>query len=98
MMNHRFLPVTSPCSGSSRLCYHFENKMVAATNNRFLLQALLIVLLRRRRRRRRLQYLLSERAAPSFWQREIYAKREQLGEFHTLVLEMRTSDREMFFR
>ena len=33
-----------------------------------------------------------------FWVRQIFAKREQLGEFHTLVQEMRTSDRESFFK
>ena len=59
------------------------------------LAAVMLLLRRRRHRRRR---LAAAPSPPKFWVREIFAKREQLGEFHTLVQEMRTSDRESFFR
>ena len=58
------------------------------------LAAVMLLFHRRRRRRRR---LAAGPTPPKFWVRQIFAKREQLGEFHTLVQEMRTSDRESFF-
>ena len=58
--------------------------------------AMLMLILRRRRRRRR--WLMAQPAERQFWVRQIFAKRETLGEFHTLVQEMRTSDRESFFK
>lgn len=57
---------------------------------------LLLIMYRRRRRRRRA--IMAARTEPKFWVRPIFAKREQLGEFHTLVQEMRTGDREKFFK
>ena len=70
--------------------------MVAAVDKRQILAAMLIIF-RRRRRRRQLQMAYT-RCPPAFWVRDIFLKREQLGEFHTLVQEMRNGDRESFFR
>ena len=61
---------------------------------RYILAAIVLLLRHRRRRRNREE---SERVRNA-WVRQIFAKREQLGEFHTLVQEMRTTDRESFFR
>ena len=60
---------------------------------------LLLMLRRRRRRRRQLTEveLTAISAAPAFWVREMFAKREELGEFHTLVKEMRENDRNNFY-
>ena len=71
--------------------------MVASDTNKRLILAAVILLLRRRRRRRRL-LAAAVPTTPQFWVRDIFCKREQLGEFHTLVQEMRNSDRECFFR
>ena len=70
--------------------------MAAGMNKRYLLAAFILLL--RRRRRRRQRRLSVKPTVPEFWVREIFAKREQLGEFHTLVKEMRKTDRESSFR
>ena len=60
-------------------------------------ELLLLFLLRRRRKRRTLRRKLT-RAPPRFWVRNIFQKREQLGEYHRLIQELRNEDREYFFR
>ena len=35
---------------------------------------------------------------PKFWVRNIFKKREELGEYHHLIQEMSINDREYFFR
>ena len=60
--------------------------------------AMLLLILRRHRRRQRRQQMMSKPSEKQFWVWQVFAKREQLGEFHTLVQEMRTSDRESFFK
>ena len=72
-----------------------KHVVMAALNKRYLLAILILILRRRRRRRRR---LLAVRSAPTFWCRDIFLKREELGEFHTLLQEMGRTDRESFFR
>lgn len=57
--------------------------------------ALFLIMCRRRRRRRCV--IIETQANRRFWVRQIFAKREQLGEFHTLEQEMRSGDREIFF-
>ena len=66
------------------------------TTNIIILAAVMLLLRRRRRRRRRRLAALPN--TPKFWVRDIFLRREELGEFHTLVQEMRNSDRESFFR
>ena len=55
-----------------------------------LLQANLFLLLVRKSQHRQLQNQRKHR----FWVRKIFMKREELGAFHTLVSELRVSDRE----
>ena len=38
------------------------------------------------------------RRPTKFWVRNIFLKREELGEYHHLIQEMRNDDREYFFR
>ena len=62
-------------------------------------EILLLFLLRRRRKRRAKKQLNKQkRSAPRFWVRSIFKKRDQLGEYHRLVQELRYEDREYFFR
>ena len=65
--------------------------MAASVNKRYLLAILILYLCRRRRNRRRLADRQTER---KYWVCDIYAKREQLGAFHTTVHEMRNGDRQ----
>lgn len=60
------------------------------------LACLLLLLLLRRRRRRR--YAFPRRNKKRFWIRDIYKQRQAQGHFNNLVKEMKTSDREMYFR
>ena len=62
---------------------------MAAINRRQLLQALLLILRKRRQRRQKSK---EERRKSRFWVRDIFLKRESLGEFRTLVMEMWESD------
>ena len=71
--------------------------VIMSETRKYIILAAIMLLLRRRRRRRRLAAATNP-TPPRFWVREIFLKREQLGEFHTLVREMRNSDRECFFR
>lgn len=61
-------------------------------------EELLLLLLRRRRRRRRIRASKFNRATPRFWVRKIFQRREEYGEYHHLVQELRNEDREYFFR
>ena len=61
-------------------------------------ETLLLLLLRRRRKRKILEQKESERASPKFWVRPIFKKREEFGEYHRLIDELRHGDREYFFR
>ena len=38
------------------------------------------------------------RRAPRFWVRQIFLLREEYGEYHRLIQELREGDREYFFR
>ena len=69
---------------------------MAAVNLRYLLllkARLLIKILLLRRRERRLQ-----KYKKRFWIRKIYEEREQKGEYHLLIKELRLYDAEYFFR
>ena len=69
---------------------------MAAVNLRYLLllkARLLIKILLLRRRERRLQ-----KYKKRFWIRKIYEEREQKGEYHLLIKELRLHDAEYFFR
>ena len=58
---------------------------MADINERYIL-SILILLRRRRRQRRRVEMALAETAASrSFWQRAIFAKRQQLGEYRAVA-------------
>ena len=61
-------------------------------------EELLLLLLLRKRRRRRKRKRITIRAAPRFWVRSIFQRREVFGEYHHLVQELRKEDREYFFR
>ena len=61
-------------------------------------KALLLVLTRHRLKRRRLETEDEYTTQRRFWVRKIYAEREEKGEFHTLILEMKLGDHEMFFK
>ena len=54
---------------------------------------LLVILLRRQRKKRDLRRAL-KRTKRMFWVRNIFTKREELGEFHRLVQELRNKHRE----
>ena len=58
----------------------------------------LLLLLLRQRRKRILKTKCKTRSKPKFWVRTIFKRREELGEYHRLVQELRTEDREQFFR
>ena len=58
---------------------------------------LLLLLLRRRRKKSALRRALKH-IKRMVWVRNIFRKREELGEFHRLVQELRNEDREYFFR
>ena len=77
----------------------FSSKM-AAVNHRLLLQGKFILLLgiirAWRLNRQRKQKRLSKKRR--FWTRSYLQKREELGQYHTLVQELRIHDREHFFR
>ena len=55
-------------------------------------QILILIILRRR------QHRANNKNRKRFWVREIYKRRKQLGEFHTLVREAMFFDHEYFFR
>ena len=59
----------------------------------FLEDDLLLLLLLRRRKKRALRRAL-KRTKRMFWVRNIFTKREELGEFHRLVQELRNKHRE----
>ena len=56
-------------------------------------QILILIILRRRRQQRE-----NNKNRKRFWVREIYKRRKQFGEFHTLVREAMLFDSEYFFR
>ena len=56
-------------------------------------QILILIILRRRR-----QQQGNNKNIKRFWVREIYKRRKQFGEFHTLVREAMLLDHEYFFR
>ena len=60
----------------------------------------ILLLLRRRRWWRRWRQIAEMEidAGPVFWQRDFFVKQEQLGEFHTVVKEMRKEIGGVFFR
>ena len=59
---------------------------------------MLSLLLITRRRRKRKNVKKKHRQKPRFWVRPIFQLREQHGEYHCLVQELRRGDREYFFR
>ena len=67
---------------------------MADMEEEILLQANLFLLLVLKRRQLKLQ----NRRKHRFWIRKIFLRRQELGAFHTLVRELRVSDRENFFR
>ena len=54
-----------------------------------------LILFRLRRRRRRLAQLKRRR---TFWARQLFADRKTSGEYWILVLQMRATDRELYFQ
>ena len=58
---------------------------------------LLLLLLLRRRRIRRLRER-ERKKKKRFWVREIYKRRDQVGEYATLLPELKSGDREFFYR
>ena len=75
--------------------HHAHYKIMAPSrrsvrNNKLRLLLVISLYLRRRRKRRRLRR--------DVWVRDIFSRRQQQGEFHQLVQEMRLHDRESHFR
>ena len=64
----------------------------------FLEDDLLLLLLLRRWKEKRALCRALKCTKRMFWVRNIFRKREELGEFHRLVQELRNEDREYFFR
>ena len=57
-----------------------------------------LLLIMRRRRKIRGKIEKNPRRAPRFWIRQIFLLREEYGEYHRLLRELREGDREYFFR
>ena len=57
-----------------------------------------LILIMRRRRKRRGKIEKNPRRAPRFWIRQIFLLREEYGEYHHLIQELREGDLEYFFR
>ena len=57
-----------------------------------------LLLIMRRRRKIRGKIEKNPRRAPRFWIRQIFLLREEYGEYHRLIQELREGDREYFFR
>ena len=71
--------------------------MAAAFYDRLVLQAnLLLVIALLRRKKKLLQRKPYKKKR--FWVRRIFERRKELGQYHTLVQELRFHDREYFFR
>lgn len=71
-----------------------QNNMENIEEGLLLLRANVFLLSVLKRQRRQLQ----GRRKHQYWIRSIFLQRQKLGDFHTLVKELRTSDREYFFR
>ena len=62
-------------------------------DNDLLEEKLLLQPLYKNRRRRRAQRVFRRRRAkPRFWVRQIFNKREELGEYHSLIQELKNGD------
>ena len=59
---------------------------------------MLSLLLTMRKRGKRKNAKKKHRQKPRFWVRPIFQLREQYGEYHCLVQELRRGDQEYFFR
>ena len=59
-------------------------------------EALLLMLLLPRRRQGKERQ--PEKRQKSCWVRDIFTKRKQQGDYHSLALEVRLADREFYFR
>ena len=60
-------------------------------------EVMLYLILRRRRRKRRKKK--TKQVVPRrFWVRSVFIKREEYGEYHRLVQELRKKDRHFFFK
>ena len=57
-----------------------------------------LILIMRGRRKRIGKIEKNIRRAPRFWVRQIFLLREEYGEYHRLIQELREGDREYFFR
>ena len=68
-------------------------------DNDLLEEKLLLLLLYKNRWRQRAQRAFQRcRAKPRFWVRQRFSKREESGEYHCLIQELKNGDREYFFR
>ena len=56
-----------------------------------------LLLIMRRRRKRRGKIEKNPCRASRFWIRQIFLLREEYGEYHRLIQELREGDREYFF-
>ena len=63
-----------------------------------LLEMASLLLIMRRRWKRRGKIQKNPRRAPRFWIRQIFLLREEYGEYHHFIQELREGDREYFFR
>ena len=59
---------------------------------------LVILLKRHRRRRRRLKATSKTKRQKKYWMRNIFQKRDELGDYHHLVQGRKLGDREYYFR
>ena len=57
-----------------------------------------LFLIIRRKRKQRVEKKIKPRQKPRFWVRNIFQLREEYGEYHCLIKELREGDRKYFFR
>ena len=68
-------------------------------DNDLLEEKLSLLLLHKNRRRRRAQRAFRTRhAKPTFWIRQIFSKREELGEYNRFIHDLKNEDRGYFFK
>jgi hypothetical protein len=73
-------------------CDEFED-----SEDEFMEMVPLLLIMRRKRKRKHKKKKITRRNA-RFWVRKIFQFREEYGEYHRLIQELREGDRENFFR
>ena len=80
------------------MCDVMDVEIYEDSEEEFIETISLLLILRRKRKRRRDEKNKRTRQKHRFWVRDIFKLREEYGEYHRLVQELREGDREYFFR